>query len=51
MLEQDKAITISYTLIDGENAGLASNYTIAEQTTNNGVITAKPLTYTITGRR
>ena len=44
-----KAITISYTLIDGENAGLASNYTIAEQTTNNGVITAKPLTYTITG--
>ena len=45
----DKAITISYTLIDGENAGLASNYTIAEQTTNNGVITAKPLTYTITG--
>jgi hypothetical protein len=44
-----KAITISYTLVDGENAGLASNYTIAEQTTNNGVITAKPLTYAITG--
>jgi hypothetical protein len=44
-----KAITISYTLVDGETAGLASNYTIAEQTTNNGVITAKPLTYAISG--
>jgi len=42
-----KAITISYTLQDGETAGLASNYTIAEQTTNSGVITAKALTYTV----
>ncbi|NCX50057.1 MAG: filamentous hemagglutinin, partial [Gammaproteobacteria bacterium] len=42
----DKAITISYTLQDGETSGLASNYTIAEQTTNTGVITAKALTYT-----
>jgi autotransporter-associated beta strand protein len=42
-----KAITISYVLADGETSGLASNYTIAEQTTNSGVITKAPLTYTV----
>ncbi|NBR39217.1 MAG: hypothetical protein EBT93_07340, partial [Alphaproteobacteria bacterium] len=38
-----KTITISYTLQDGSN-GLASNYSISAQSTNNGTITKAPLT-------
>jgi autotransporter-associated beta strand protein len=40
-----KTITISYTLADGVT-GLASNYSISTQTTNNGIITKAPLTVT-----
>ena len=42
-----KAITINFTLQDGETSGLASNYTISEQTINTGIITTKTLTYTV----
>jgi hypothetical protein len=41
-----KTITISYTLADGVTAGLASNYSIAPQISNNGIITPRPLTIT-----
>ena len=41
-----KTITISYTLEDGVTAGLASNYSIGTQSTDNGIITKAPLTVT-----
>ncbi|MFM7891510.1 MAG: beta strand repeat-containing protein, partial [Actinomycetota bacterium] len=40
-----RASTVTYTLSDGDNGGLASNYSLASQSVN-GTITAKPLSIT-----